>query len=796
MMQVRTRSRGSRFIFLGGSALALMAGLAGGPAYAQNAPEPTGASQDEIIVVAQKREQRLQDVPIAITAFSSERLDQAQIEEATDLQFSIPNAVLTGNDRLTLRGIGNNAISSTADNGVGTFINGASIGYLPQNEFFDLERIEVLRGPQGTLYGRNTTGGAVNVITAKPGDEFAANASLQIGNFESVRVGGMINAPLSDAVKLRLAGYYTERDGFTENLATGNNIDGRNQWGARASARVDFTGNTRLDLSLGYFEEDSSRAREAKRLCTADPVLGCSPLSLGFDSPNANTTILQTLARFFTPFPVGGNIYANAPNPADLRKVAADTDPTFTGEQFYVTADLSHSFGNLTLTSVTGYNWSESEQNTDWDNASLPFRFTAPITYNVNRTQRVTTDRLLTTDSFTSQNQTWSQELRLASSFDGPFNFTLGAFYLDSKGAAAFEIWHPAIELFQIANGRPQETWRVSNTTPRSTTEASALFGEGYFSLSDSTRVTVGARYTEEEKSILTRSIVLTGVTPFVSASNSWENWTGKVGIDHKANLGFTDETLLYATLSSGFKSGGLNPGSNVARTFEPETVTAFEFGAKNTLADGALVANLAGFYYDYADLQLGQRINGGAVTRNADATVWGLEGEFNWAPTDRWLFNANLSYLNTEIGDFLTVDAANPAQSLTATTPERPINLKGNELPHSPEFKINVGGQYTIPGALAGWTAVLRADALWQSDYFAREYNIPTDKIDAWGIIDMQARFTSPDDRLEVRAFVKNVTDEDNITNIIIEDALIGRYRNARILEPRTFGVILSANF
>lgn len=795
-MHVRTRSRGARFDALRCSALALIGGLAITPALAEESRAAAAVDKDEIIVVAQKREQRLQDVPIAISAFSSAQLDRAQIEDATDLQFSIPNAVLTGNDRLTLRGIGNNAISSTADNGVGTFINGAAIGYLPQNEFFDIERIEVLRGPQGTLYGRNTTGGAVNVITAKPSDAFAASGSLQVGNFESVRVGAMINAPLSGAIGLRLAGYYLERDGYTENLATGNNVDGRNQWGVRASTRFEFSPKTRLDVSLGYFEEDSSRAREAKRLCTADPVLGCSPLTLGFDSPNANTTILQTLSRFFTPFPVGGNIYANAPNPRDLRKVAADTDPTFTAEQFYWTADFTHSFGDLTLSSVTGYNWSDSEQNTDWDNSALPFRFTTPITYNVDRTTRVTTDRLLTTDSFTTKNQTWSQELRLASSFDGPFNFTLGAFLLDAKGAAAFEIWHPAIERFQIANGRPQETWRVSNTTPRSTTESKAVFGEGYLRLSDATRVTIGARYTEEEKSIVTRSIVLSGVTPFVTAENSWENSTGKLGVDHKADLGFTDETLLYATVSSGFKSGGLNPGSNVARTFEPETVTAFEAGAKNTLAGGALTANFAGFYYDYADLQLGQRINGGAVTRNADATVWGLEGEFGWSPTARWLVNANLSYLNTEIGDFLTVDAANPAQSLTATSPERAINLNGNELPHSPDFKINVGSQYTIPGAVAGWTAVLRADALWQSDYYAREYNIATDEIDAWGILDLQARFISPDDRFEVRAFVKNVTDEDNITNIIIEDALIGRYRNARILEPRTYGIIISANF
>lgn len=776
------------------SALALAAVLGGGQALAQESADDGGL--DEIIVVAQKREQALQDVPLAVSAFSAATLERAQIEDAVDLQLSIPNAVLTGNDRFTLRGIGNNAISSTADNGVGAFINGASIGYAPQNEFFDLQRIEVLRGPQGTLYGRNTTGGAINVITRPAGDDFEAGLSVQAGNFDSLRAEAVVNIPITDNFATRFAAYGLSRDGYTENLATGNNIDGRDQWGVRSSTRLDLGADTEINLTLGYYEEDSSRAREAKRLCRADPVLGCSPVALGFDSPDANTTILQTLSRFFTPFPAGGNIYAGAPNPRDFRQVAADTDPTYRAEQFFGTLEFVHDFGDLTFTSVTGYNWSESEQNTDWDNADLPFRFTSPITYFRDRTTIVTTDRLLTTDSFTAQNQSWSQELRLASDLDGGFNFTLGAFYLDSKGAAAFEVWHPAIERFQRANGRPPETWRVSNTTPLSSTEAWAVFGETYFTLSPATRLTLGARYTEEEKAITTRSIVLTGVNPFINASQSWDNWSGRIALNHTVDLGFTDETLLYASLSSGFKSGGLNPGSNVARIFEPETVTAFEMGAKNTLLDGAMTANFAAFYYDYADLQLGQRINGGAVTRNADATVWGLEAELAWAPNDSWYFDANLSYLNTEIGDFLTVDAANPAQSLTATSPEVAVNLNGNELPHSPPFKVRVSGEYRFPLTASGWTGAVRLDATWQDQYFAREYNSPTDVIDAWGILDMQARLRSPDERLDVSLFVKNITDEDNLTNIIIEDALIGRYRNARFLEPRTFGVILSARY
>ena len=247
--------------------------------------------------------------------------------------------------------------------------------------------------------------------------------------------------------------------------------------------------------------------------------------------------------------------------------------------------------------------------------------------------------------------------------------------------------------------------------------------------------------------------------------------------------------------MTSGYKGGGQN-SSPTAPTFGPETVTAYEVGSKNTLAGGALQVNLTGFYYDYTGLQLGQRVNGGVVTRNADATIYGLEGEFAYAAGPHWLFDANLSYLHASIGTFFSEDAANPAQSLTATTPAVQINLKGNDLPHSPAFKVKAGAQYVTSPFRGDWTATFRIDATWQDSYFAREYNTPTDRIDSWGVIDLQVRLENEPAGLGVRFFVKNLTDDDNITNIIIEDALIGRYRNARLLEPRTYGVIVQKRF
>jgi iron complex outermembrane recepter protein len=767
---------------------------AGAPAFAQSATNANEPAIETVIVVAQKREQAAQDVPIALSVFSAATLERAQIEDATDIQYSIPNAVLTGNDRFTLRGIGTNALGSS-DLGVQSFVNGAAIGYPPQNEFFDLARLEVLRGPQGTLYGRNTTGGAINVITQKPKADWGGDASLQLGNYGGMRVGGAINIPLGSRLATRLAGYGLSREGYTENEGTGNGVDGRNQWAMRWTTTLDLGENTDITFVYGKYEEDSSRAREGKRLCKAHPVLGCDPRELGFDSPDANTTILQTLARFFTPFPAGGNIYAGAPNPTDLRRVNADTDPRYKLDQTFATFNLEHVIGAFTVSAL--YAWSEgsTEQNTDWDNATLPFRFTRPITYTAARGQIVTTDRLITTDSFTSQSETNTGEIRLASNFEGRFNFLLGLFTLDGTGSGGFETWHPAIEAFQKANGRPEETWRVSALSRNGKNSTDAVFGELYVKLSDDLRLTLGARQTEESRSGESRSIVLAPEGPWVASSFKGSKATGKVALDWTPDLGFTEQTLIYGSYSTGYKGGGLN-NSNSVPTYDPEEVKAFEVGAKNTLAGGRLQANLTAFTYEYTGLQLGQRINGGVVTRNADADIWGLEGEFLYAPSRNWLFDANLSYLHTSISNFSSEDAANPAQSLTATTPTVAVNLAGNELPHAPKAKVKLGGQFTTNEFAGNWTATFRMDGVWQDKYFAREYNSPTDRIDAWGTIDFQARLDNRAQDFSIRAFVKNATDEDNITNIIIEDALIGRYRNVRLLEPRTFGVILEKKF
>jgi iron complex outermembrane recepter protein len=773
-------------------------------AFAQDA-DNGDAGITEIVVTAQKRSEAIQDVPIAISAFTAETIERQGLDDVLDLQLQVPNLLVVGNDRPTLRGIGNNAISSTADNGTGVLVNFAPLGFRAQDEYFDIERVEVLRGPQGTLYGRNTTGGTINVITQKPTDKTGGYVTAQYGSFDTRRAHGALNLALDETVQLRFAGFYLKRDGYTKNIGTGGDIDGRDQYSLRASLRINVDPDTRVDMMFNHSKENSSRSRENKRLCRATPVLGCSPVALGFDSPDTSGVLMQTLLNALNGFVFGGtlftpgtSIYAGAQNPADLRTVATDYTSSFKGKQTNFTAEISHDTGPVTLLSLTSFSKGDSEARTDFDNAILPFRFNFPITYNVDRDTRITTNELRTSDSFVASGRAYYQEFRAVSDMDGMFDFTAGVNFFDSKGDASFQIYHPAFELFgQILRGQPPEGRAFNGETRDARTKSFAAFGEAYLNLSEATKLTLGLRYTKDKKSVRGRTIVpfVAGIPGFTALSGKYDAFTGRVVLDHK----LSDDNLLYASFSRGFKGGGLNAAGSTQATFAPEFVYAYEAGSKNQFLDGKLQANFSAFYYDYKNLQLGQRRSTAVQTINTDAKVWGVESEFLWAPADGLLFNANASYLNTRLGGLApgqeTSDPANPAQwdpTLGAPTraPEVRLTLKGNELPYAPKFKIALGAEYSVPMGDSGWSATLRGDFSWQSRYFAREFNTANDRIKPWSVANALLRVSNDASTLSIEAYVKNILNKDNITNSIIESDLIGSYRNARILEPRTYGL------
>lgn len=767
--------------------------------HAQQSPAPLPAKADsesvldQVNITARKRPEAAQTAPLAVTAFNNDTLERGKISLAQDLQFSIPNAVLVANERFNIRGIGSTSIGG--ESGVGTAFNGAAVGYLPQDELFDIGRIEVLRGPQGTLFGRNTTGGALAVFTQRPTNKLEGNVSLELGNFNQRRYGGMLNIPVSDALQQRFSGYTLKRDGFTMNEHTGNGVDGRNQYSVRSSTRLHIGDKAEANLVLGAYDENSSRMRESKRLCKATPVLGCSPNELGFDSPDTTNNIVNTLLRAFSgAFPAGGRIYAGAPNPTDYRRIAADFDATYKAKQKFATLDFNYELSDkLSFNYVGGFSDFSTEQNTDWDNAALPFRFTKPLTYKMAANQTVTTDRLLTTDSVRSAATTRSHEFRLQSHNKGMFNYTTGVFLFEQESNGGFYVYNPAFEVFAKARSWGSEAYNTATETKLATTKATAWFGDGQWALSNKMRATLGARYTSEQRNTLSRNIVLTDSLPFTQKPEiKTDTWTGRAAVDYAP----ANDMLLYGSMATGYKGGGFNAANASKPTYDPETVTAYEMGMKNMLLDGKLRANFSVFYNDYKNMQISQRISASAITTNADARTSGIEAEFQYAPSRSWLFDANIGLLNTSIGDFSSEDAANPAQSLTARAPNIAVNLSGNKLPYSPASKMKIGAQYTTALANTGWSVTSRVDYVWQDKYFAREFNTPNDAINAWGVMNLQMRFLSPDGKTHIKTYVKNVSNANNITSSIIEDALVGSYRNVRLLDPRTFGVQVEYKF
>ena len=377
-----------RFARSSTSVVALAGALAlAPPSFAQDAEAPQDqavaedaeASAEEgeaIVVTAQRQAETLQEVPIAVSAFDARALDKQQIDNSSDLMLTLPNVTFTKtsftSSSFTIRGVGDLCVGVSCDQATGIHLNGAPVPStrLFENEFFDLERIEVLRGPQGTLFGRNATSGVVNFITAKPNlARFMASGEAEYGNYDSVKAKGMVNLPVGESLGVRVAGYYSKRDGYTKNLFDGSRVDDRDQYGVRGSLRFEAGPDTVIDLLASYFHEDDNRLRVQKQLCHRDPtgVLGCLPDSRGFEYANANASLISTLPSVQTLRAAGGaalgaafaplglvnlagpDALAGQVNPADVRTINSPFTPYYrTAEEQYL-ARGEHDFGAVNL---------------------------------------------------------------------------------------------------------------------------------------------------------------------------------------------------------------------------------------------------------------------------------------------------------------------------------------------------------------------------------------------------------------------------------------------------------------
>ncbi|HEX5776249.1 MAG TPA: TonB-dependent receptor [Caulobacteraceae bacterium] len=666
-------------MLLEGSGLRAVQGASGGIVVERIAQAPQGGSAaaggaevEALIVTAQKREEDIQDVPIAISAFTQESLERSQIAGGPDLMTQIPNFTFTKTNftsySIQIRGIGTQAISATTDHAVAIAFNNSSMirNRFFEQEFYDLQRIEVLRGPQGTLYGRNATAGVVNVISAKPKFNFEAKLSGDIANYNSTRLEGMINLPLvEDAVALRLAGAWTKRDGYSTNELTGQAIDGRDLWSTRVSLRVSPNSAFDANLIWEHFEEKDDRLRSGKQLCHTDDrteiqgwgmmlvrgnrysqllTQGCLPGSMyapeAFGVPDGRTLpyylplgSLDLPTQTATPDGQRFNPYASTTQSRDLRVIESTVDPEYRANSDIVQLQINLDVGgDLSLTSETTYSFDELFSLQDFNRFNTaPGAFVNPSTLTSERPgllqegpnggifcdpQIGCADRLVGLDLSQARSRQFSQELRLSSDYDGPFNFSVGANFLRydtedkyyvfintltmvsanaQEGASSTAPpWVPGVtdnhECMRlndpVAEPSPFEiqslaVCRTIDPNPIGSLNdeghnyflsrnpykliSYAAFGEAYYNLAENLKLTAGLRYTVDKKEApRIPSWLLAGRTighPVMEVEElEWREPTGRLAIDWKPDLSLTEETLLYASYAHGYKAGGSNP--------------------------------------------------------------------------------------------------------------------------------------------------------------------------------------------------------------------------------------------
>ena len=929
---------------------------------------------EEVVVTAAKVEASIQDTPIAVTAFSQEALDSQLINDASAMQFSVPNLTqtkgnFTGGD-IRIRGIGSGAVGTFGDSGVGIHVNGIYqvSTRIFETQFLDMERVEVLRGPQGTLYGRNTTGGVINLITAKADPtEFSASLDATVGNYGANQGRFHINTPLSDTLAFRAAGMMLNRDGFTENVFTGNDVDDRSLWSGRLSFTWDAGENTQVNFMYSLFEEDDSRMRSQKQACNTDPagILGCLPgdptygvangggigdalmdsisgisdgsqlflglaaAQLGINSGNAG--LLANTSAFGDGSAVFVRPFLTDNNPDDRRKVNMDYEPTYFAEEEMFQIQISHDAGDLT------YNWSSGYTETffrstedyekgvttgDWQpgldalvdlgNATalsmdqymayqtiaassggalpaipdslLPFivDYAGPgsaiwagnsallggygdgIPVLMPDGTVVQTGKQFGADQSYSDNQGWSHEFRVQSNYDGNLNFMLGAFNLDYEGRNHYvvrnaglalpgqilpissEVYPAPSNLTDPSNEVNPHMWGYENDTRLYELDAQALFGELYYDVNQDLRLTFGARYSEEEKKSKQRTIYVTfaDLPPLDPENNAYgfpkydqEEFTWKMN----ATYNMSNDTMVYGTISSSFKSGGVNPisvdddladptagGDPANLGFKPEFVDAIELGMKTTFMDGAAQFNGAFFFYDYKDMQQSKIVSVTSLNQNTDAEITGFEGELRVAVTDNLELTANVGWVDAEIGEYNTVDTANPnargtTEGVTSingvnfivpyvdasgnTVPvdysrcDQPEpypcagyrqSLAGNQIARTPEFNYNIGAIYRTQ--MGGMPAVMQTNYYWQDKMYTTNFNTPGTEIEDWSMWNANARVMG--DGWYAEVWVRNILDDDNITGGYLTSSVSSLFTNQFILEPRTYGLTVGMRF
>jgi len=734
---------------------------------------------EEVTVTAQRRVQSLQEVPISVTAIDGDRIKEGGIMNIADVALETPNFTFTqfnvGEPQYYIRGIGNTNDSAGSDPAVGTFIDDVYIGRTggTSMDLFDIERIEVVRGPHGTLFGKNVVGGAISIYTNRPSPEFESKIGLTVGNYDQYMLRGLVNGRMTDNLSGKFSFSKQVRDGYVDNV-------------------VD---------DLVYHDADNTSMRGQMLWTPSDEVDVLFGLDYSKDDLNGNCRNVNNL-ELNDPFGVAQAFYApviEATTGGDIRECASSAPAGQEREVGGALLRVDWSLEASTFTSITAYR--EADYKWSEDLAALPWGTT---TFNL-------------IDQADEDSDQFSQEFRWVSNGGETFDWLLGAFYMKENVDRAENFigaWGPpfAAQGFFLNDG--DVIFIQENTT-----KSYAIFGKLDWHVTDTIILSVGGRYAKDKKSIQQElvnqedpaldvgfltlighpdpQVVLgipangptnllaylgTGSASFLSvpfrvpASDSWSEFLPSADI----NWQFAENSLLYFSYSKGYKSGAFQsqtPFPDGAVTpLEPENVTNYEFGIKSQFADNRLRINASLFHMDYTNLQVFQLVGSLLVGGNAQATTEGIEVDAAALLTENWILGATYGYLDAKYDTYLLGEN----------------DWSGNRLARSSKHSGSINTTYTATlsgGSAMDFSAVYSA----QSDFFFGPSNVPGELEGGFGLLDASVTWRSTGDKWNVSVWGRNLTDEEYRTHSIVSNAA-GTVDLWNL--PRTYGVTLTYNF
>lgn len=747
--------------------LAASMGLAGSHA---------GAAQlEEVMVTAQKRVQSVQDIPISITAVSGDTLQNAVVTDIFDLRVVVPSLEIRAVDppsqgtSFAIRGLGTSVFNMGFEPTVATFVDGvyrSRSGLVSGSDMIDMARVEVLKGPQGTLFGKNSTGGVVSFHTKDPVmDETSGEISLGYESFDTIRASGILNIPLGNQAAMRFAGSWAEGDGWLDNEANGSEIHDKDRWNIRGKLLWEPTDTLSIKLSADYAELDEK--------C-------CTPVRYKNDPRTAavNGPIAASI----------GSTIIDPADPDDL-EVALNADPKLEAEDVGASLDISWDLGGVTLTSITAWRDYEDEGTKDNDFTGVD---------------------VLHSNQSLPEVSLFSQELRLAGTaedFMHGLDWTVGFYYSEEDiGVINDFIWGQQ----GVIHSNTQAYGAVFDQDG----ETKAIFAHGILGLTERLTLTVGLRYTEDEKDGTLRNDHPLAPVPFppfmipavfplpvvhdYDASTDDSETTGTISLQYN----FSDDVMGYASYSTGFKSGGISMTRDAAGallgfgpagpvgpfppgdpTFDKETSESAELGLKTVLLDGSLRLNTAIWYTEFDDLQVQVLNPSGSfgVTNVAGAESYGIEFDGDYAITDNFSISGGLQWLDATYDD--------DVGGLTT-----PIPVGGEDLAFVSDWTGNLGFVWDVP-ITENLEGFVSGNIFFRSDYLADPDPALDREQDGYELYNLRAGIRGGDDSWELSAWCRNCSDHRIINSeflIPFDGAIFFPHGTtwSHVGAPRTVGV------